>query len=416
MGTGYFLVRGDKTTCGGKIIEGADDHTIMGIPQARDMDRVTCGKHPGMFIIVGGVPETDIHGRLMAGSLDSQSSCPCKARFIASMMDDVYEVETEKTENKSVMPLNPLNNGTGNSSPPAYTSDYPALRNTHNLPDQQVRDMLANNNHDVMLLTYEEGAEVLQSWGCQDFKRKWVDITQSAPGQLIINYGVNGKDVVTTSIVLARLGDFGIKATAYVNHKGTELIKLTGYPGIRKILNAPVFAAKNPKIVDVGIGKYGLTNSIVKGARLTFYVAAAYRTIDFILNDETSLAEFIGALATDVGKIAIASAVSWGAGKALLATGFVAGPLVGVVVVGIGAALLLNYLDNKFGLTDQVVAYIEAAQQEFVEKAREIEEGIWDLGAMWAKHMLIKGKEVLEHEVKEYLKDKLNNVSKWELK
>lgn len=34
MGTGYFLVRGDKTTCGGKIIEGADDHTIMGIPQA----------------------------------------------------------------------------------------------------------------------------------------------------------------------------------------------------------------------------------------------------------------------------------------------------------------------------------------------------------------------------------------------
>ncbi|EIE2982313.1 S-type pyocin domain-containing protein [Escherichia coli] len=91
MGTGYFLVRGDKTTCGGKIIEGADDHTIMGIPQARDMDRVTCGRYPGMFIIVGGVPETDIHGRLMAGTLDSQSSCPCKARFIASMMDDVYE-------------------------------------------------------------------------------------------------------------------------------------------------------------------------------------------------------------------------------------------------------------------------------------------------------------------------------------
>ena len=67
MGTGYFLVRGDKATCGGKIIEGADDHTIMGIPQARDMDRVTCGRYPGMFIIVGGVPETDIHGRLMAG-------------------------------------------------------------------------------------------------------------------------------------------------------------------------------------------------------------------------------------------------------------------------------------------------------------------------------------------------------------
>ena len=98
MGTGYFLVRGDKTTCGGKIIEGADDHTIMGIPQARDMDRVTCGRYPGMFIIVSGVPETDIHGRLMAGTLDSQSSCPCKARFIASMMDDTYETDDGGSE------------------------------------------------------------------------------------------------------------------------------------------------------------------------------------------------------------------------------------------------------------------------------------------------------------------------------
>ncbi|HAN5002813.1 TPA: PAAR domain-containing protein, partial [Escherichia coli] len=101
MGRGYFLVRGDKTTCGGKIIEGADDHTIMGIPQARDMDRVTCGRYPGMFIIVGGVPETDINGRLMAGTLDSQSSCPCKARFIASMMDDTYETkEGSGTDNQ----------------------------------------------------------------------------------------------------------------------------------------------------------------------------------------------------------------------------------------------------------------------------------------------------------------------------
>ena len=37
-------------------------------------------------------------------------------------------------------------------------------------------------------------------------------------------------------------------------------------------------------------------------------------------------------------------------------------------------------------------------------------------GSHVGKHMLIKGKEVMEHEVKEYLKDKLNNVSKWELK
>ncbi|MFZ4215528.1 PAAR domain-containing protein, partial [Pantoea endophytica] len=28
MAIGFYLVQGDKTTCGGRIIEGATDHTI----------------------------------------------------------------------------------------------------------------------------------------------------------------------------------------------------------------------------------------------------------------------------------------------------------------------------------------------------------------------------------------------------
>lgn len=126
----------------------------------------------------------------------------------------------------------------------------------------------------------------------------------------MVNYGTNIKDVVTTSMVISQLGSFGIKATFYINDKGTELIKLSGYPGIRTILNAPVFAAKNPQIVDVGIGRYGVAKNIVKGARVTFYVAAAFRTVDFILNDETHLAQFIGPLATDVVRTGITSAVN----------------------------------------------------------------------------------------------------------
>lgn len=157
------------------------------------------------------------------------------------------------------------------------------------------------------------------------------------------------------------------------------------------------------------IGKYGLKHSIVSGERVTFYVAAAYRTLDFILNDETSLAKFIGSLATDIMKIGIASAMSWGVG----AVAYI--PLISVslvIVVGFGllAAWGLNELDSKFGVTDKVVAYIESAQQEFVEKAREIEQGLWDLGAMYADRMLDKGKEVIESEIKTYLRDVVNNV------
>lgn len=91
---GFYLVQGDKTTCGGKIITGAEDHTLFDKPVAREQDSVTCGKHAGLFKIAGGIDNDTVHDRRMAGTLDSYSTCPCKAKFIPSMMDDTYEKTT----------------------------------------------------------------------------------------------------------------------------------------------------------------------------------------------------------------------------------------------------------------------------------------------------------------------------------
>jgi len=88
---GFYLVQGDKTTCGGRIITGAEDHTLFDKPVAREQDSVTCGKHAGLYKIAGGIDNDTIHDRRMAGTLDSYSTCPCKAKFIPSMMDDTYE-------------------------------------------------------------------------------------------------------------------------------------------------------------------------------------------------------------------------------------------------------------------------------------------------------------------------------------
>jgi len=44
--------------------------------------------------------------------------------------------------------------------------------------------MLEARNQDVMLLTPEEGYEILASWNI--FKKEWVDITQSSLGQIIV--------------------------------------------------------------------------------------------------------------------------------------------------------------------------------------------------------------------------------------
>ena len=91
MAKGYYLVRGDKTTCGGKIIEGATDHTLFGKAIARERDKVSCGVTQKNYAIAGGIATDSIHGRRMAGTLDSYSTCPCRARFVPSMLMDTYE-------------------------------------------------------------------------------------------------------------------------------------------------------------------------------------------------------------------------------------------------------------------------------------------------------------------------------------
>mgnify|MGYP003365068747 CR=1 FL=1 len=420
MGFGYWIVKGDKTSCGGSVLNGRPEKKIgKGLNSvAVNGSPVSCGKHPGTYSVDGGYPGDIIHGCYAASTLYSRSTCPCKAFFIPSqtfMSHGPYQVPERASASvepeqhaQSAKRVNPPSYLTGEKTESGFVPDYPVLRNTQDFPDENLRGMLSQNNHDVMLLTLQEAFEVLSSWGA--WKQGWASITQSRLGQIVVNYGTNLKDVVTTSMVISKLGSFSIRATVYLNHKGTELIKLTGYPGIRKVLNAPVFALKNPKVVDLGIGKYGLGKSIVEGARLTFYVAAAYRTVDFILNDETHLAQFIGSLATDVVKIGIISVISGGIGTITLGVvSTIVAHLVIVVFAGVITAIILNYLDEKFGVTDKVVAYIEHSQQEFVEKARKMEKGLWDLGAMYADRMLDEGKAVIEYEVKKYIRGSLSD-------
>jgi hypothetical protein len=98
MAKGFYLYHLDKTTCGGRIIAGASDdtYTIGGIvrQRVRSGDPVTCGKHEGRFRVCGGMGDTySVNGvlREWAGSLDSYSSCPCRATFNPSVRSDDYD-------------------------------------------------------------------------------------------------------------------------------------------------------------------------------------------------------------------------------------------------------------------------------------------------------------------------------------
>ena len=90
MNEGHFIGLHDKTTCGGTVLDGHDGIIMFGILHAREGDRVTCGKDGKTYRIVGGISYMISHGKAMAGTLDSYSDCPCKARLIPSVFEATY--------------------------------------------------------------------------------------------------------------------------------------------------------------------------------------------------------------------------------------------------------------------------------------------------------------------------------------
>jgi len=93
VATGHFIRLGDKTTCGGTVLEADQCVVMFGRNHVREGDRVTCGKDGSAYRIIGGVSYIKSHGRRVAGSLDSISSCSCRARLIPSLDSATYQSE-----------------------------------------------------------------------------------------------------------------------------------------------------------------------------------------------------------------------------------------------------------------------------------------------------------------------------------
>lgn len=87
---GYFIRRGDKTSCGGEVTGSDSLITMMGVEHAREGDSVTCGVTGLTYQIRGGVSFITSSGRPVAGTLDSVSGCPCKASLYHSWTYTTY--------------------------------------------------------------------------------------------------------------------------------------------------------------------------------------------------------------------------------------------------------------------------------------------------------------------------------------
>jgi uncharacterized Zn-binding protein involved in type VI secretion len=93
MSIGYYIGLGDKTECGGQVIEG--DRTISwhGLIHSLEGHLATCGKDLKAYPIRGGISRFTNNGRRVAGTLDSFCGCPCNARLLPSTFTATYEGE-----------------------------------------------------------------------------------------------------------------------------------------------------------------------------------------------------------------------------------------------------------------------------------------------------------------------------------
>ena len=125
MAKGYILHMYDPTTCGGKVLEGAPNRRTNGTPVARMGDKVTCGKDGNTYRIVGGMSWITTEGRLVAGSLDSYSSCPCNAKIIPRIMVQTYETRRGIGAKTSNTATSAVTQGSPSSSSPAIITPLP---------------------------------------------------------------------------------------------------------------------------------------------------------------------------------------------------------------------------------------------------------------------------------------------------
>ena len=165
--------------------------------------------------------------------------------------------------------------------------------------------------------------------------------------------------------MLARLAnDLGspLGKVAYKSYGGKMHVIFKGRPGLRKILTGTRYGVTNAKIVSLGIGEKGVRQAVRKGGILSIILITAWNIADFVLSDKVTLGQFIGQLSTDIAKIGASSAIGALAGAAAVGTAvgaFALGPLIVAVAVGIGVSLALDYLDNKYGWTRKLQAFLD---------------------------------------------------------
>ncbi|WP_370611992.1 hypothetical protein [Citrobacter meridianamericanus] len=238
---------------------------------------------------------------------------------------------------------------------------------------RKLKNNLNSNTQHIMLLTLEEAQGVI------------ADLLGSKTVSFSTNYAGNIKDTADATKKLLKLFSYqqagkivftlkglGVKATQYA-YQGKLYVKITGYPSLRRILNGTRYRINHPKVLEVGIGSAGFRNGIMSGARFCIWFSACWRLVELVFKSEHDVAALLGNVTMDVAKVIVSVFVSrlsgniirWGGAFFVTSAAVpVWGETVGAVALGFFIAYALNEVDEKYELSDKLIACIRDGMKE----------------------------------------------------
>ncbi|MFJ5504923.1 hypothetical protein ACIPUO_12070 [Pectobacterium carotovorum] len=183
------------------------------------------------------------------------------------------------------------------------------------------------------------------------------------------SFAGNIAEAVSVSRIVMEMKGFGVTATEYVGKNGSKYIKLSGYPGVRKYLDATRYLVSNQKILDIGIGTKGIESGIATGARFCIVFSGAYRAIELMVKDEYALTDFFVNLTMDVAKLAVSVGIAWGAKMAatglMVAGGSVIAISFGIFILGLGVSFALLWLDNEYKISETIIKNLKSHKKQY---------------------------------------------------
>lgn len=223
-------------------------------------------------------------------------------------------------------------------------------------------------NRYIMLLTLEEAQQVTEELLGE------VDEFFSynlAPGNIkdILEGGSSIGKLMTfensAGDIAFRFKSLGIRAIEYP-FKGKTYIKITGYPGMRRILEGTRYAVDHPQMLEMGIGIRGLGNALIKGTRFCIFASMAWRIIELIFKSDYDLVDFLVDITMDAAKAVVASVVIGGIAGALTLWSVPIIIIAGIVIIaGIYLNINLNELDDMQGLSVSLKEKLRIALTEY---------------------------------------------------